>query len=208
MKVYKGFDKNFKCRDKQYAENETFKHKGKIELCEAGLHACEIPFDVLHFYNDPAGKYVEAEAIGEIKTGDNKIVTNELKIGIEIGFSGIMKAGFKWVKEVCQKSKDANTAGDSAYANTAGYSAHANTAGNYAHANTAGNYAHANTAGKNSIASSFGFNGAASSTKGNWIVLAEWVNGNIKEVKSVLIDGETIKANTPYSLVNGEFVEI
>jgi hypothetical protein len=115
----------------------------------------------------------------------------------------------------------ANTAGNYAHANTAGYKAHANTAGNYAHANTAGQEAHANTAGqeahasvkgKNSIAVALGVGSHAKGAKGCWIVITEWEEQpdwsyDVKEVKSVLVDGETIKADTFYKLESGKIVE-
>lgn len=47
---------------------------------------------------------------------------------------------------------------------------------------------------------------------GSFIVLAEWYRNEnyewcIKEVKSAVVDGETIKANTFYMLKDGEFTE-
>lgn len=49
---------------------------------------------------------------------------------------------------------------------------------------------------------------------GCWITLAEWTFDNAKCryvprcVKTEFVDGERIKANTPYTLKNGEFVEV
>ena len=54
----------------------------------------------------------------------------------------------------------------------------------------------------------------AKGAKGNWLVLAEWVYSDKKNcyiskcVKSKKIDGEIIKEDTFYRLVNGEFVEV
>ena len=47
MKVYKATDKDMKCRGFQYELGKTAEVKGDIELCENGLHACEMPLDVL-----------------------------------------------------------------------------------------------------------------------------------------------------------------
>lgn len=50
--------------------------------------------------------------------------------------------------------------------------------------------------------------------KGSWITLAEWKCGDDKSrwvpvcVKTEYVDGERIKADTWYKLVNGEFVKI
>ena len=49
--------------------------------------------------------------------------------------------------------------------------------------------------------------------KGSWITLAEWMNDKEKGqwvpkcVKTGYVDGERIKADTWYRLVDGEFVE-
>jgi hypothetical protein len=127
-------------------------------------------------------------------------------------------AGYKAHANTAGESAHANTAGESAHANTAGYKAHANTAGKSAHANTAGESAHANTAGykahatvngSNSIAVALGNESCAKGTLGCWIVLTEWVQQKdytlkIKEVKSFLIDGEVVKVDTFYKLINGQ----
>lgn len=46
--AYKGFDKDMKCRDFQFAEGETY-HEDKAELCNSGFHACTMPLDVLDY---------------------------------------------------------------------------------------------------------------------------------------------------------------
>ena len=49
---------------------------------------------------------------------------------------------------------------------------------------------------------------------GCWITLAEWKYDGAKQryapvcVKTEYVDGEKIKADTPYILKNGEFVEV
>ena len=49
MKMYKGFDKNLKCRDFQYEIGKTYT-EDKAKLCNAGFHACEHPLDCLNYY--------------------------------------------------------------------------------------------------------------------------------------------------------------
>lgn len=48
IKGFKGFDKDFKCRDKQYKENEIFEEKVTLKICNQGIHFCEKPLDVFN----------------------------------------------------------------------------------------------------------------------------------------------------------------
>jgi len=65
MKVYKATDKDMKCRGFQYTLGKTAEVDGDIELCERGLHACEMPLDVLGYYVPGDGsRYFEAELDG------------------------------------------------------------------------------------------------------------------------------------------------
>ena len=57
-----------------------------------------------------------------------------------------------------------------------------------------------------------GNNSIAKAKIGSWITLAEWdcINGVLTPicVKTEQVDGERIKADTFYKLVNGEFKEV
>ena len=59
-----------------------------------------------------------------------------------------------------------------------------------------------------------GHGSVVKATIGCWITLAEWEYDNAKQssvpiyVKTEYVDGEKIKADTPYMLKNGEFVEV
>lgn len=61
MKVYKGTDENMVCHGKQYVLGEMATEE-KAKLCECGLHACEMPLDVLRYYAPNSNRYFEAEA--------------------------------------------------------------------------------------------------------------------------------------------------
>ncbi len=103
-----------------------------------------------------------------------------------------------------------NTGNRSAATNTGNRSAATNT-GDYSAATNTGYQSAASVEGKQSIACGLGIENKAKGALGCWLVLAEWADaGNewrLKTVKSVLVDGEIIKADTWYKLTTGEFVE-
>ena len=110
------------------------------------------------------------------------------------------------------QSAATNTDNQSAATNTGDYSAATNT-GNYSAATNTGDHSAAKVSGKESVAIVTGRDSKAAGALGDWIVLTErgeW-NGDtypIKEVKAFKVDGEKIKADTFYKLVDGEAVEV
>ena len=110
------------------------------------------------------------------------------------------------------RSAATNTGYQSAATNTGDYSAATNTGYQSAATNT-GDYSAAIVNGKDSIAIVTGYDSKAKGALGCWIVLTEhgeW-NGNgypIKEVKAFKVDGEIVKADTFYKLIDGEAVEV
>ena len=95
------------------------------------------------------------------------------------------------------------SSGDSAQIGSSGDSAKIGSSGYYAKIESTGNHSVVMAAGNNSI---------AKAKIGSWITLAEWKhNGNVWIpicVKTEKVDGERIKADTFYKLVNGEFKEV
>ena len=105
-----------------------------------------------------------------------------------------------------------NTGDCSAATNTGDCSAATNT-GDCSAATNTGNCSAASVEGKESIAIVTGKDCKAKGTLGCWIVLTERGDCNgeiypIKEVKAFKVDGETVKADTWYKLVNGELIEV
>ena len=67
--------------------------------------------------------------------------------------------------------------------------------------------------GKNSVVCCAGSDSCVKAKKGSWITLSEWGNNDEGEyvpifVRTMQVDGETIKEDTFYRLKNGEFVEV
>ena len=195
---YKGFDKDLKCRGFAYEIGKDYEQHGSVKCCENGFHACEFPLDVFNYYA-PGGnsRYctVTQSGVTDKKGGDSKVASSKIHIETEIGLDGIIKAGVKFIldKVNWKNQKESNT-------------------GNYSAATNTGDYSAAKVSGKESIAIVTGKDSKAAGSIGDWIVLTErgeW-NGDtcpIKEVKAFKVDGEKIKADTFYKLVDGEAVE-
>ena len=228
IKGFKGFDKDLKCRDFQYEVGKEYS-TDKAITCKTGFHYCENPFDVFQYYApcDNTGnlnRFCEVEGSGLFDNSNkDKTCCTHLNVKCEIGLQGLIKAGLKFILDRVKwdDNKQSNT-GDysaatntgykSAATNTGAYSAATNT-GDCSAATNTGNCSAASVEGKESIAIVAGKDCKAKGTLGCWIVLTErgdW-NGEIypiKEVKAFKVDGETVKADTWYKLVNGELIEV
>ena len=232
--AYKGMDSNMQCRGMQYAVGKEFSVDGDIECCGNGLHACERPLDVLGYYPPGTGaRYFRVEQSGDMareRGGDSKVASRKIRVVAEIGIPGLAKAHIEYAKaHTTSEYTDperatagyrgaatagdygAATAGDSGAA-TAGYRGAA-TAG-YRGAATAGDYGAATSRGSasvgaNGIACARGNNVRVKGGLGAILVIAEEqpTDYNIAHWKAVEVDGETVKADTWYRLVDGKLVE-
>ena len=108
------------------------------------------------------------------------------------------------------QSAATNTGNRSAATNT-GYRSAATNTGYRSVATNTGYQSAATVESKESVAIATGYESKARGALGCWIVLSEWKEidneYNIIDVQSAKVDGEKIKADTFYRLVNGEFVE-
>ena len=225
--VYKGFDKDLKCRGFQYELGKTYEEDNAY-LCDCGFHACEDPIDVFGYYPPAGSRYCEVELEGVTDQKDNsdtKRCGSKITIGAEIGIPGIVKAHVEYVKErvkekVEKGEAEAATAGSYGAATAGSYGAAtagdsgAATAG-YRGAATAGDSGAATSRGKASVgkdgaALARGNNVKAMGGLGAILVLVEEEadSYDIRHWKAVVVDGETIKADTWYTLNDdGDVVE-
>ena len=201
MKCYKGFDKDLRCEDFQYEIGKEYETE-RAEICEEGFHACEFPLDVLRYYNPADSRFCEVELDANEQTrDDSKRVGKKIKIGAEIGLSGLVKAGVKFILEKAdfENAKATNTGNCSAATNTGNRSAATNT----------GDCSTATVEGKESIAIVTGNGSKASGKRGCWLVLTERDNKNhVLGVQAVKVDGETIKEDAFYTLSGGKVTEV
>ena len=235
---YKAFDKDWKCRGMQYKVGESYEHDGDIKLCNRGLHFCENPLNMLSYYPIVGSKFaeVEAEGVSDETAEDSKRVSKSLTIKSELTLEGLTKASVKFLFSKIDWGKaeegTSATSGNCAHSATSGDGAHSATSGNHAHSATSGDYAHSATSGNransatsgygahsatsgvdNAIACAVGRKAKARASKGCFIVLAEWYEGEDwvdarpLAVKSAKVDGKKVKADQWYKLVGGKFVE-
>ena len=212
MKGYKGFEPGLICRGKQYAENTVFEEE-EAEICSCGMHFCENPFDVLGYYgftndNGDFNEFAEVEALDEVKTDDNrKFCTKKLKIGAKLSISKFINACVDFAIEKTSTCIADNkiSSGNFAQIGSSGYSARIG---------SSGDFAQIGSSGKDCVICCAGHNSAVKAKKGSWITLAEWEYSKEKEryipkcVKTEFVDGERIKEDTLYKLIDGEFVEV
>ena len=216
MKVYKGTDKDVKCRGFQYELGVTVKSDYAIRCGDKGFHSCEAPFDVLRYYpNKNGNRFFEATADGKIdRTGanDSKIASSEITLNAEIGFDELRTAQIEYTRTKAESGEcggnSSNLAGGGR-SNLAGGDS-SNLAGGVC-SNLAGGK-RSNLAGGNSSLV-VGRNGcSAKAGMNSVIVLTEWKRTDGKytpvSVKAAIVDGIHIKADTWYRLVDGEFTEV
>ena len=209
--AYKGFDKDLKCRDFQYEVGKEYEMDGDIKCCERGFHACESPLEVFDHYDMLNSRFAEVEQSGEIDKEENttKVCSSKIKVKAELKLADMINLGVEWIKEVTspikvkKDDKLNDNGGDSAKIGSSGDSAKIGSSGDYAQIESTGNHSIVMAAGNESI---------AKAKIGSWITLAEWERkDNVWVpicVKTEQVDGERIKADTYYKLVDGEFKEV
>ena len=104
------------------------------------------------------------------------------------------------------------SSGDSAQIGSSGDYAKIGSSGDYAKIGSSGDYAQIGSTGNHSVVMAAGNNSIAKAKIGSWITLAEWdcIDGVWIPicVKTEKVDGEHIKADTFYELIDGEFKEV
>ncbi len=188
MKAFKGFNKDLKCRDFQYEIGQEYT-EDNAKVCECGFHSCINPMDVFSYYsptddNGEFNRFCEVEIPEECSKSedDSKVANKKIKIGAEIGLRGLITAGVNFILEKVNWE-------DATATNTGDWSA-------------------ASVEGHESIAIVTGYDSKAKGALNCFIVIAERNNeGKLLNVKAARVDGKTIKADTYYKLIEGEFVE-
>ena len=219
---YKAFEPGMICKGKQYQENTDYEEEGG-EICEKGMmHYCVNPFDVLNFYplvND-SGKVSDFAAVKSLEepvSGDGgKFATKKIHIGVKLGLPGFVKACIDYLKEetIGKAPNSTVSSGNSAKIGSSGDYAQIGSSGYSAQIGSSGNSAKIESSGEDSVICCAGHDSAVKAKAGSWITLAEWEYSEAKNrcvpkcVKTEYVDGERIKADAWYKLIDGEFTEV
>ena len=185
--------------------------------------------------NGDFNEFAEVEALDEVKTDDNrKFCTKKLKIGAKLSISKFINACVDFAIEKTSTciadnkissgnfaqigssgySAQIGSSGDFARIGSSGDSAKIGSSGDFAQIGSSGDFAQIGSSGKDCVICCAGHNSAVKAKKGSWITLAEWEYSKEKEryipkcVKTEFVDGERIKEDTLYKLIDGEFVEV
>ena len=206
IKSYKGFNKDMTCRGFQYKEGKEYETSRAV-VCNEGFHACEHPLDCLGYYPPNTSVYHEVEQTGEFSSDsgsrDSKIASTKIKIGAKLSIAGLVQAAIDFTKSKTVTMQDAT-----------GYKG-ASSATGYCGASSATGYCGASSADNSTaVAVAWGYESKAKGCIGAHIVCAEWKYDNLNNdwvfvgAKMSIVDGVKIKADTYYTLRDGEFVEV
>ena len=223
---------------KQYAENTVFEEdsaevcKKGMHFCKDPLAVLD--YYPLVDKNGEMSEFAEVEALDECSTDDGqKYCTKKLKVGAKLSFPALVQASVDFEFEKSTKtdtkmlSEDDNgkissksdsvrigSSGDSARIGSSGYGAQIGSSGDSARIGSSGDSARIVSSGKHSVICCAGSNSIVKAKIGSWITLSEWKFSDEENayipicVKTEYVDGEKIKADVFYKLVNGKFEEV
>ena len=94
IKAYKAFDSDLTCKGFQYEVGKEYHHKGKLELCNSGFHACPKLTDCFYFYpfNKTKTRVAEVLVWGKVEYEDigNKLCASNIKVVRELAWSEVL----------------------------------------------------------------------------------------------------------------------
>lgn len=113
IKAYKGFDKDLKCRGRQYTDGVEDHVSDVARLCKEGVHACERPLDVFRYYVPADSVYHEVELAGVLDEHkeDSKICGTDIKVKGKLDIAGLVKAQIEYTKSHCTNKYNAGARG-------------------------------------------------------------------------------------------------
>ena len=224
VKSYKGFNKDMTCRDFQYKEDKEYE-TSKAVVCNEGFHACEHPLDCLGYYPPNTSVYHEVEQTGEFSSDsgsrDSKIASTKIKIGAKLSIAGLVQAAIDFTKSKTVTMQDAtgncgasSATGNCGASSATGYKGASSATGDCGASSATGYKGASSADNSTAVAVAWGYESKAKGCIGAHIVCAEWKYDNLNNdwffvgAKMSIVDGVKIKADTYYTLRDGEFVEM
>ena len=227
IKSYKGFNKDMTCRGFQYEEGKEYEESNAL-VCENGFHTCEYPLDCLGYYSPSESVYHEVEQSGKLskESDDTKVASTKIKIGAKLSIAGLVEAAIEYTKERVKPEADSDdykgassATGDYGASSATGNCGASSATGNCGASSATGYKGASSAESPNAVAVAWGYKGKAKGVKGSFLVLADWkCKGKeldnyykedmweLKDAVMVRVDGETIKEDTWYTMVDGKVV--
>ena len=238
IKSYKGFRKDMTCRGYQYEEGKEYEESNALicengfHACEYPLDCLSYysPSESVYHEVEQSGKISK-------KSGDTKVASTKIKIGAKLSIAGLVEAAIEYTKERVKQEEDSDgdygassATGDYGASSATGYKGVSSATGDYGASSATGNCGASSATGykgassaesPNAVAVAWGYKGKAKGVKGSFLVLADWeCKGkesdnyykedmwDLKDAVIVRVDGETIKEDTWYTMVDGKVVEV
>ena len=165
-------------------------------------------------YSAQIGSSGDSAKIGS--SGDSAKIgssSDYAQIGSSGDYAQIGSSGYSAQIGSSGDSAKIGSSGDSAKIGSSSDYAQIGSSGDYAQIGSSGDYAKIDSTGEDSVICCAGDNSMAKAKKGSWITISEWKYSKEKKhyipvcVKTEFVDGERIKEDTWYKLVNGNFEE-
>ena len=165
LTAYKAFEPGMVCRGMQFEVGKTYTHDGDVSLCNAGFHACEIPFDCWAYYgHSMTFARVTMNGVSDETRDDSKRVAASITIEATLTLPEWIKAHVDAVLALCKRARGSIASKEKTNAAATGNYGHAAATGNYGHAAATGNHGHAAATGYYGHAAATGYSGHAAAT--------------------------------------------
>ena len=164
-KAIKGFNKDWTCRDFQFAPGGTYETPGPVKACENGFHAIEgHPLEVLNYYPPATSRYAEVTLGGDMAREDgrdSKVAAQRIEIGAEISLADLVSRAVEYVASRAKMAKGSTAKADGAAAQASGDRGAAQASGTQGAAQASGFLGAAQASGFLGAAQASGDRGAA-----------------------------------------------
>ena len=236
IKSYKGFNKDMTCRGFQYEEGKEYEESNALvcengfHTCEYPLDCLGYysPSESVYHEVEQSGKLSK-------ESDDTKVASTKIKIGAKLSIAGLVEAAIEYTKERVKPEADSDdykgassatgdygassATGNYGASSATGYKGASSATGNCGASSATGYKGASSAESPNAVAVAWGYKGKAKGVKGSFLVLADWkCKGKeldnyykedmweLKDAVMVRVDGETIKEDTWYTMVDGKVV--